>query len=284
MKKKSFPVGLSFDVDGETLWTARDPENAKRPVQLSMGAYGLIEGVPRILKLLAKYELPASFFVPGMICERYPDVVRRIAGMGHEIGNHGYSHTHPHKFSAEDAERNELIRTSALIEKLSGKPPKGYRSPAWEFSPRTVNLLRELGIDWSSNMMHTDQIHRLEVFGQKTDIVEIPVSWMLDDAAYWLYSLLLVGKAMQPLAAVEEYWKTEFEELYREYMEDEAGERKNQCYMLTCHPQVIGRPARMKLLETVVCFIRSFPNVEFMTGAQMRDRYRKLANEAEFQA
>ncbi len=274
MKKKPFPVGLSFDVDGETLWTARDPENINRPVQLSMGAYGPIEGVPRILKLLEKYELPASFFIPGMIGEKYPDVVRRIDAMGHEIGNHGYSHTHPHKFTEEGAERDELFRTSDILEKLTGKVPKGYRSPAWEFSPRTVSLIQELGIDWSSNMMHTDQIHMLQVFDQKTDIVDIPVSWMLDDAAYWLYSVLLVGKSMQPLAAVEEYWKTEFEVLYTEYMEDTIGERKNACYMLTCHPQVIGRPARMRVLENVIRFILSFPNVRFMTGAEMRDMYK----------
>jgi peptidoglycan/xylan/chitin deacetylase (PgdA/CDA1 family) len=155
--KPKMPVVLTFDVDGETLWLCRDPENAKRPVSLSLGRYGLIEGVPRILRLLERYDIPATFFVPGMIAERYTETIRGIAGRGHEIGNHSYSHTYPDKLPSKEAEREELQRTNEILKSITGKIPDGYRSPAWEFSEHTLDLLLEMGFTYSSNMMHTDE-------------------------------------------------------------------------------------------------------------------------------
>jgi peptidoglycan/xylan/chitin deacetylase (PgdA/CDA1 family) len=268
--KVKMPVVLTFDVDGETLWLCRDPDNAKRPVTLSLGRYGLIEGVPRILRLLERYEIPATFFVPGMIAERYTETIRGIADKGHEIGNHSYSHTYPDKLPSKEAEREELQRTNEILKKITGKIPDGYRSPAWEFSEHTLDILLEMGFKYSSNMMHTDRIGLLEVFGRKTKIVELPIHWVLDDAAFWLYSVRIVGKSMQPLAAVEDYWKAEFDGLYEEFCSEKDSDI---CFVLTCHPQVIGRPARMKVLENVIRHIKGFPNIEFTTCGQAAKKY-----------
>jgi peptidoglycan/xylan/chitin deacetylase (PgdA/CDA1 family) len=269
--KNKMPVILTFDVDGESLWLCRDPDNAKRPVTLSLGRYGIIEGVPRILRLLGRHGIPATFFVPGMIAERYPDMVKRIAGNQHEIGNHSYSHTYPDKLPSKEAERDELQRTNEILKGITGKVPEGYRSPAWEFSEHTLDLLLEMGFTFSSNMMHTDRIGLLEVFERKTEIVELPIHWVLDDAAFWLYSVRIVGKAMQPLDAVETYWKTEFDGLYEEFCSEKDSDI---CFVLTCHPQVIGRPARMKVLDNVIRHIKGHPDVEFLTCGMAAEAYR----------
>ena len=270
--ERKMSVCLGFDLDGETLWTARDPEFAKRPGQISMGAYGPKEGIPRILRLLKKYKLNASFFVPGATCEKYPDVVREIFLEGNEIQNHGWTHTHPHRFGDYESEKDELFRSSDIIEKLTGKRPIGYRSPAWEFSPNTVGILEELDIKWSSNLMHTDRIDLLEVYDYKTKIVEIPVSWVLDDAAYWLYSSNTPGKSMQPLSAVLEYFIEEFDAMVEEFRLD-PNTHKNLCYSLTCHPQIIGRPARMMVLEKTIKHILECQDIEFITYTEAYEKY-----------
>jgi len=270
--KNKMPVMLTFDVDGETLWLCRDPENARRPVCLSLGRYGIIEGVPRILRLLERHGISATFFVPGMIAERYPDTVRSIAEKHHEIGNHSYSHTYPDKFPSKEAEEEEYLKTNQLLERLIGKVPKGYRSPAWEFSEHTLDILLKMGFAYSSNMMHTDRIGLLEVFDRRTNIVELPVHWVLDDAAFWLYSVRIVGKSMQPLSAVEEYWKMEFDGLYDEFCMEEDSDI---CFVLTCHPQVIGRPGRMKVLGNLITHIKGKQNVELMTCYEAAKRYKE---------
>ena len=79
------PVVLCFHVDAESLLIAVDHDNARRPITLSQGTYGPRLGVPRILALLRKYDLKASFYFPGITAERHPYSVEAIVSDGHEI-------------------------------------------------------------------------------------------------------------------------------------------------------------------------------------------------------
>ena len=104
---KKMPVILTFDIDGETLWRCRDPKNAERPVILSQGQYGPETAMPRILKLLRRHGVHATFFIPGFTAEEYPDMVREIAAEGHDIGNHSWSHTYPDNMDGREQEERE---------------------------------------------------------------------------------------------------------------------------------------------------------------------------------
>lgn len=274
--KKKMPVLLTFDLDGECLWRCRDPENANRPVTLSQGRYGPEVGVPRILKMLKRYDLKATFFIPGFTVDQYQELVKHLIEEGNEIGNHGWSHTYPDNMEGYEAEKKEYLDCSGIMERVTGARPKGYRSPAWEFSPNTIEIIEGMEeIEYSSNMMDTDKIKYLKVGGRESKLVEIPISWVLDDAAYWLYSLRTPGKAMQPLESVEFYWKSEFDALLEEYLEEveEKGD-SDICFVLTCHPQIIGRPARMKMLDRLVSHMLKTGNVEFMTGIEAATRFK----------
>ncbi len=168
---KKMPVILTFDIDGETLWRCRDPKNAERPVILSQGQYGPETAMPRILKLLRRHSVHATFFIPGFTAEEYPDMVRQIAAQGHDIGNHSWSHTYPDNMDGREQEEREYHDCSDILEKLTGRRPKGYRSPAWEFSPYSIDILEKMGdIEYSSNMMNTEEIRYLTVNGRKVDI------------------------------------------------------------------------------------------------------------------
>jgi peptidoglycan-N-acetylglucosamine deacetylase len=240
-----FPVLLTFDLDAELLWTSRDPKNWNRPIALSQGAYGYREGVPRILDLLAHHGIHCTFFVPGMIIERNRDVVKQIFDAGHEIAHHSYSHRWVETLTPEE-EREEFEKGIHLISDLTGERPRGWRSPAAEFSPRTMDLLLEHHFVYSSNFFDRDAPYKHVVNGKKTDLIEFPFAWVLDDAPFFLYSIQLTGRIMMAPSAVFEHWSAEFDGLYVE----------RKAFVLAMHPQVIGRPSRIKLLDRLIRHIR----------------------------
>jgi peptidoglycan/xylan/chitin deacetylase (PgdA/CDA1 family) len=250
MTEQGFPVMLSFDLDAETMWTARDAKNAERPIVLSQGAYGWRTGLPRILDLLARHAIKSTFFVPGIVIEQQPQAAEAILEGGHEIAHHSWSHAWIVNLS-EAEEREEMARGFEIIERLTGRPPAGYRSPAGEFSPHTMGLLLEYGFSYSSNFFDTDAPYLHVVDGRETDLVEFPFAWVLDDAPFFQYSITLPGRTMQAPSAVLEAWRLEFDTMYRE-----EGQ-----FMLAMHPQIIGRPSRLDVLERLIAHIRSHDDI-----------------------
>ena len=249
---KGFPVLFTFDLDVETMWTSRDPKNAERPIIMSQGAYGWKVGLGRVLNLLNSYSVHATFFVPGLVIEQRPQVVDMILEKGHEIAHHSWSHKWIVNMSP-DEEREEMSRGFEIIERTTGRPPVGYRSPAAEFSPITLELLQEYGFGYSSNYFDDDSPYLHVINGKLTDIVEYPFHWVLDDAPFFQYSITLPGRTMQAPSAVLEAWKMEFDMLYEEDRE----------FVLAMHPQIIGRPSRIKALEGLIQHIQKHDDIWF---------------------
>ena len=84
---------LTFDVDGVSSWLRRDAKYGSLPSLMSMAEYGPSVAAPRILDLLDKHAIKASFYVPGYVAESHQDLVREIAARGHELGHHQHRHT-----------------------------------------------------------------------------------------------------------------------------------------------------------------------------------------------
>ena len=238
-------VAFTFDFDAEEVWLADDPGNAEKVGVLSQGRYGAKVAVPLILDILEEHIVPATFFVPGRVAERYPDRVRQIVAAGHEVGHHGYTHVSPTSLSAEEEER-ELLRGSEVLEKIAGEV-KTYRSPSWEFSAHTLGLLEKHGLAYSSNLMDDIRPYR----HKGSSIVEVPVHWILDDAVHFWFAEDTWTKKIATVPEVETLWRAEFE-----------GIRKlGGCCVFTMHPQFIGRPGRLPLLETMIRLVRETPGV-----------------------
>ncbi len=261
---KLVPVLLTFDIDGETLWTARDPKNAGRQVTVSQGSYGPKTGIPRILDLLDKYNIKATFFVPGLTAERYPERIRDIHARGHEISHHSYTHRWLDEMD-EAEERRELEMGFEALQKVVGVRPKGYRSPAGEITANSLRLWVEYGLEYSSNFMDTDSPYRHVVDGKKTNLVEFPWAWCLDDAPYFLYSVRLMGRVLWPPSAALETWKAEFDGIYAE----------GGTFTLCMHPQLIGRSSRIAMLERFIQHVRTYPNAQFARCDEWADRIRE---------
>lgn len=247
---RGFPLMLTFDLDAETMWTARDPAYAKRPILMSQGAYGWKVGMPRVLKLLERYGVHATFFIPGWVAERNEALVKDVVARGHEVAHHSYSHRWIVSLSPEE-EREEMQRGMDVLTRITGKRPRGWRSPAAEFSDITLDLIKEYGFDYSSNFFDDDSPYLLEIGGERTDIVELPFRWVLDDAPFWQYSIVLPGRTLQAPSAVLEAWKSEFDVLYEE----------GRMMMVGMHPEIIGQPSRLKVLEGLIQHAQSHSDV-----------------------
>ncbi|HEV8616961.1 MAG TPA: polysaccharide deacetylase [Methylomirabilota bacterium] len=234
---------FTFDLDAETLWMAR---GVSEPVTLSQGAFGVLEALPRILDLLRDSEIHSSFFIPAWVIEHYPDAVKAIVAGGHEVGCHGDVHE---KVSDLDAAQEEAILTRSIdvVTKHAGRRPAGYRAPAWQLSPRTIGLLARHGFEYSSNMMDRLRPYLHPAAGGRA-VVEIPVSWVLDDAPFFMFT---GQRAIQAPGPVLQSWLTELEGIV------EVGGVAN----FTFHPQIIGRPSRFACLRELVGYARHLPRV-----------------------
>lgn len=269
-------VCLSFDFDAISIWIG--PYRATSPSKISRGEFGVV-GVQRILQLLDRAGIPGTFFVTGHTADTYPGSVRAIAGAGHEIGHHGYLHENPVTL-ARDEERAVLERGFAALDRAAGVRPTGYRSPAWDNSPNTIGLLQEFGFRYESSLMGQDftpywaragdavgpdgAYH----FGPPSDIVELPVSWILDDWPHFEYNATeqRVSPGLSAPSKVEEIWRGEFDFMLREV--------PRGVITLTMHPQVIGRGHRMLMLERLVDYFKGHDSVRFATLGQVADEFR----------
>ena len=272
---KDITVCLSFDFDGMSVWLSNFRTTS--PNALSRGEFGRV-GAGRILDLLAERELPATWFVPGHSIEAFPEVCERIVASGHEVGHHGYCHENPARMEPE-REIEILERGMALIEGVAGVAPVGYRAPAGSFSHNTVQLLLERGFRYDSSMMADDFTpYRCRVgdkasvdapfqFGETVDLVELPFSWNLDDFPAFEYTMSKRGinPGLADPDRVFAIWSGEFDFLYRKI---ERG-----VYILTMHPQTIGRGHRMLLLERLLEYLAGHDGVRFSTMGDCATRW-----------
>jgi peptidoglycan/xylan/chitin deacetylase (PgdA/CDA1 family) len=243
-------VMLSFDVDGETLWMARDPALEHRPLHMSMGAYGPKTAMPRIMKFLDEYGLKIGFFIPGWIVERYPAMCEDVLRRGHEIGHHGYLHEKPFFLSGREEEEALVVKALEVMKRVLGIQPKGSRTPSCDPSTHTMDLLRKHGMIYHSNLMDQDLPYRHKT--AHGELIELPTTWVNDDWIYFGFSgNPAVGNGVWSQEDVFEIWREEFEGAW-----DEGG-----FFNLMFHPQVMGRPSRMRMLERLVQHILGKKNV-----------------------
>jgi peptidoglycan/xylan/chitin deacetylase (PgdA/CDA1 family) len=236
---ETFPVtGLvTLDFDAETIWKQRARGGDYMGVSYeSQGTYGAKVGVWRILDLLAAREIRATFFVPGWVAERYGSVIESILQAGHEVALHGFLHENPARFVDVDEEEMVLVRGIKALTDVTGQAARGYRPPAYVYTSDTREMLVRYGFLYGSAMSDDDQgyVHQ----GLTGLLAELPVKWHLADDQFGWHKE--VGHTP---SQVEEQWTTELAGL-RAY--------SDRIYLLTLHPQIIGHPGRLPMLDRVL--------------------------------
>lgn len=246
-------AAFTFDFDAEEVWLGEDPENAGKPGVLSQGTYGAKVAVPRILELLERHGVRATFFVPGRVAEAHPDRVEGIVSAGHEIAHHGYTHTSPTRLTRAEEEA-ELVRAKEVL--LTFSPQiHGYRSPSWDLSAHTLELLETHGFRYSSNLMDDIRPYR----HRDSSIIEVPVQWILDDAPHLWFDVTSWTKKISTVSELQEIWEEEF-----------LGIRdlEGAC-IFTMHPQIIGRPGRLRFLDRFIAHIRGYDDAWVATCSEV---------------
>lgn len=250
-------VGLSFDVDTELVWlTGAETES---PATMSRGQYGARTGLDRVLSLLRDYGIPATFFVPAMTMELHPEVVTLIQADGrHELAFHSYAHENPLELDPA-SERAAYEKGLALFQRHAGVRPLGFRSASWDLTPATIDIIQELGFRYDSSLMADDRPYQLISGGRDSDLVELPVEWILDD---WPYFQLDWDSGEIGLRSADEVfpiWRDEFDGAWQE----------GTLFVLTMHPQVIGHRYRIRMLRRLIEHMKSRPGVWFATQADI---------------
>ncbi|MEF8801358.1 MAG: polysaccharide deacetylase [Halolamina sp.] len=255
-------VCLTVDFDAVSPWLHMG-DFGDSPVQRSRGRFGAEVGAPRVLDVLDRHDVPSTWFIPGHTIDSFPEPCQRAVDEGHEVGHHGWSHTQPGEYESREAERADLLRGVESIKGLTGSEPDGYRSPSWDFSANTVSLLADLGFEWSSSGMarefepyelteeHAPPDGPYEV-GEPVGITELPVSWQRDDYPALAYS---GGHAFSDETAVFDHWRRQFDWMYEHV---DGG-----IFVMTVHPQVIGRAPRPAMLSELIEHAAGKPGVEF---------------------
>jgi len=256
-------VALSFDSDHETN-ELRD--GGKSIARLCWGQYGNRVGVPRILALLARYGVPATFYVPAVSALIHPDEQRRVVGEGHELGIHGWIHELNSVLDYE-AERDLLLRAADTLERVGGTRPVGMRTPSWDFSPHTLRIAREMGLAYDSSLMADEDCYELLLDGEPTGVIELPVEWVRDDAVYFMMHRFQSLRPYTPPSEVLDIFRRELDAAY-----DEGG-----IFQLTMHPHVIGYRSRIWILEEIIRHARGKAGTWFATHAQVVDWVKREA-------
>ena len=259
-------VTLSVDFDAESLWSGTFKLTTPSP--LSRGDYDVRAALPRIHALLDRHEIPATFMIPAQVADEHPEACAEIAARGrHEVGYHGYYHESVLELPIEE-ERELMKRGIARLEEVFDSTPRGNRSPPFALGPNTADLLEEFGFAYDSSLFGHDEPYRPRVpvtDGPLRNFVELPVSWELDDAPYFLFSFFPYMSGLATPAQVLEIWKAEFDGSYR------AG----GCFLLVVHPFCIGRHPRIAMLDRLIEYIKSFTNVWFATHLKVAEEWRR---------
>ena len=267
-------VCLTFDLDNTSGAISR---GATTPTMISRGDFGLV-GTERLLALLAKFAIPGTWFIPGHSIESYPASARAVHEAGHEIGHHGWTHRPPASLSREDEER-ELVRGNEAIKALTGRHARGYRSPSWDLSQHSIELLLKHGFTYDSSLMGHDYLpyqardgdvvtlHEPIRYGADTALVEMPISWSLDDYPVFEYmrtpSVLQAGLMNADLVGAN--WYADFAYMAEHY---DWG-----VLTYTFHPHVIGRGHRLIMLEGLIGKLAA-AGAQFVTMEQAVGEYR----------
>lgn len=262
------------------------------PCDISRGVFAAEVGTPRLLRLFERLGLTVTWFIPGHSAESFPRETEAIVRHGHEIGLHGYSHENPIAMSREQEEA-VLDRAVALLKSATGKRPRGYVAPWWEFSPNTAELLLAKGVEYDHSMMHRDfEPYYLPVGeswtkidyerpaeewmkpylpGRPSRLIEIPANWHLDDMPPQMFVKASPNSHGYVLPSqVEELWRDQFDWVYREH--DYA------VFPMTIHPDVSGRPQTLMMHERLVAYMRSKPGVRFCTMGEIADSFAARQN------
>lgn len=260
---------FTFDMDAESPILFEHPEAAGWLDVMSHQAYGPRTGVARILRILDRQQVRATFFIPGYTAEHWPDAAQAVRDAGHEIGHHGYLHEGAHSAPDAETEERRLLRGLEALDSVLGVRPVGYRAPMWELTDRFPALLARHGFLYDSGLMDADHPYLLATApgADAPTIVELPIHWSLDDWEPYAYLPGITGTGLIASPA---------DVLARWTLELEAMVADGGCFVLTNHPFISGRPSRAVALEELIRRAKAIDGLWIASAKEIAQHVRSL--------
>lgn len=265
---KRLAVAITSDLDAQSVWMGTF--GTESPSYMSRGEFGAVVGVPRVLSALERFGIRSTWCIPSHSLQTFRAESESIQAAGHEIAAHGVYHEPIHKLDA--AEERRLMQLQLEVhETILGVRPRGYRSPSWNFSPITMDLLEEYGFAWDSSLMGRDfevyrprPVTRLSneegnLFGAPSSLLEVPVSWYLDD--FPALENLPRSIGMADTESVLRRWTDLFDFAYDRV--------PGGVFTLTVHPQTIGRGHHLLMFERFLEHVGARDGVWFASISQI---------------
>lgn len=259
---KKIAVNLGVDFDAQSLWLGAF--NMPSPAMMARGEFGAVVGAPRLLELYKKYDIRTTWFTPGHTIDTFTDICKQVQADGHEFAHHGYYHENPTKIE-RDTEQRLMELALDTFDRQLGIRPVGYRSPYWDYSDSTLDLVEEFGFIYDSSLMARDLVPyrprrwqvRWEqgcVQGKASQVLEIPTNWYLDDFPPLAY-VTGIQPGQQDTETIFRRWKDIFDYGYERV--------PNACYAVAVHPQIIGQAHHIMFFERLIDYIASKDGVWF---------------------
>ena len=251
---------FTFDLDAEYVFLGTNPDVAKMPRVLSQGDYVWRAGIiPRILDLLGENRIKSTFFVVAMNAVNHPEEVSEIVRRGHDVATHGWIHEKiEHLGKPEETER--LLKCVQAIEDATGYRPVGNRTAGGELSPNTLDVLAENGFIYDSSLRGSDMPYTLP-----NGLVEVPSYYEMDDFHLFAdYPFSTYKARMMSPETGYQIWTNAFDGYYRYGL----------CWTSMFHPQIIGKPGNMMLLERTINYMKRFPGVWFANARMVADHWK----------
>lgn len=258
---KTSAAWISIDVDADTplLWRLREASDDAYLSEREQRQYGLRAGLRHLLQVLARHEVQATFFVPGLIAARQPSLLPDLIAAGHEVGLHGFAHEATREISTETfAEALEASIATFLAQ--TGQRPAGFRAPGWELTRPMHAFLRAQEL-YDSSLAGLDHPYTLD------GVLELPVSWNREDTArFKMTGLDARWPPTSPVVVLQE-WLFDWE----------ACAAAGGLFTLTLHDWVSGRPGPAQVLNQLLARIRQDETAWLTTGADLAAHDRHLA-------
>ncbi|MCH8813594.1 MAG: polysaccharide deacetylase [Chloroflexi bacterium] len=258
---KRCAVVLTWNFDAEAMWFGALEMDS--PGSMERGAYGARAGFERVMNLLDSYKVPGTFFVPAWVALNHRAEVERAMELGQEVAYEGFNCESVIGMSV-DEERGLIRRSLKALEEVTGSRPRGARVVPWDHNLHTAKLLLEEGFVYDSSLMGDDNPYLIDVEGMPEPLIQLPVSWELDDFPFSAY-FFGGSNVMLPPDDILSLWQTEFDKAY-----EEGG-----MFLITLHPQLIGRRSRIGVLERLIEHMKGRDGVWFATALDAAQGWRE---------
>lgn len=247
---------ISFDVDG--VYGERNYRDPSDTYWLSQTEYDRA-GVERSLRIMADFDLQATYCWVGQVAVDDPDTLRRAAAEGHEIALHTWDHRYLHTMS-EVEQRDDFLRTREALERIMGHAPTGHKTGGWRYNEATHRIAQELGLEWIMDIPNGDLPSLEQPDPLLPPLVNLPPSWLWDDYNWYIDNIASPNQ-------VANAWQDDLDQL-----REDGG-----LMSLTLHPFVTGRPGPARGLARFIDYAVSLGDIWIAPAGQIARWWRERA-------